>query len=200
MHLWGQKTKSVPLSYEELKCQAITVPNLMTVDWWSELGDYLKQTGRQLFQLLLQLIPDLRQTLALFVLQFQFLRFARENLHSTGRKRRTRYTCVCSFVIFFRSHKALVCQHKVNITTPSLQRPAVLWGSPSPSLGFLFLSPPARSCGAGRGRHGLCLKEWARLGLRPPVWTVAQDPDLPNWTQSQPVKLVRSHEDSHSLL
>lgn len=200
MRLWGQKTKSVPSSYEELKRQAKTVPNLMTVPWWPELSDYLKQTGRQLFQLLLQLIPDLRQTLALFVLQFQFLRFARENFHSTGRRRRTRYTCVCSFVIFFRSHKALVCQHKVNITTPSLQRPAALWGSPSPSLGFLFLSPPARSCGAGRGRHGLCLKEWARLGLRPPVWTVAQDPDLPNWTRSQPVNLVRSHEDSHSLL
>lgn len=172
----------------------------MTVGWWSELSDYLKQTGRQLFQLLLQLIPDLRQTLALFVLQFQFLRFARENLQSTRSRWRTRYTCVCSFVIFLGggSHKALACQHKVNITTPSLQRPAVLGGSPSPSLWFLFLSPPARSCGGGRGRHGLCLKEWARLG--PPVWTVAQDPDLPNWTQSQLVKWVRSHEDSHSLL
>lgn len=102
MHLWVQKTKSVPLSYEELKCQAITVPNLMTVDWWSELSYYLKQTGRQLFQLLLKLIPDLRQTLALFVLQFQFLRFARENLHSTRRKKENKIYLCLQFCYFFQ--------------------------------------------------------------------------------------------------
>lgn len=41
---------------------------------------YLKQTGRQLLQLLLQLIPDLRQTLTLLVFQFQFLKWEEENV------------------------------------------------------------------------------------------------------------------------
>lgn len=43
----------------------------------------LEQTGSQLLQLLLQLIPDLRQTLTLLVLQFQFLRCARETITTT---------------------------------------------------------------------------------------------------------------------
>lgn len=40
---------------------------------------YHKETGRQLLQLLLQLVADLRQTLTLDVLQFQFLIFEKEN-------------------------------------------------------------------------------------------------------------------------
>lgn len=43
------------------------------------VGRYHKETSRQLLQLLLQLVADLRQTLTLDVLQFQFLRREREN-------------------------------------------------------------------------------------------------------------------------
>lgn len=39
---------------------------------------YLEQTGGQLLQLLLQLIPDLRQTFTLLVFKFQFLKCAGE--------------------------------------------------------------------------------------------------------------------------
>lgn len=44
---------------------------------------YHKETGRQLLQLLLQLVADLGQTLTLDVLQFQFLRFEKENFRFT---------------------------------------------------------------------------------------------------------------------
>lgn len=62
----------------------------------------------------------------------------------------------------------------IRFTTPSLQRPVVPWGSPSPFLGF-----PARSCGVGWGCHALSLR-WPCL--LPPVWSLAVDPGLSTWT------------------
>lgn len=90
------------------------------------------------------------------------------------------------FVLFFLHAQTLTRQHKVNVTTPSLQRPAALGESPSPSLWFLFPCPPGKSCDAGRGRHGLGLQGRDRLGRRPPVRPVSDDPGLPHWAQSQP--------------
>lgn len=69
----------------------------------------LKQTGSQLLQLLLQLIPDLRQTLTLLVLQFQFLRCARETITTTFTRKDI---CIVNF--FFRF---CVCQQKVGCDT-----------------------------------------------------------------------------------
>lgn len=165
------------------------------------LSIYHKETGRQLFQLLLQLVAELRQTLTLDVLQFQFLRFKKGELHTLQKYLLAiAFFCFLSFFFFFLHAPTLICQHKVNVTTPSLQRPAALGGSPSPSLWFLFLCPPARSCDSGRGRHGLGLKGRPRLGLRPPVWPVSDDPGLPHWAQSEPETWVRRQKGAHLLL
>lgn len=51
-------------------------------DWKLNGFAYHEEAGRQLFQLLLQLVAELRQTLALDVLQFQFLRFKKGELHT----------------------------------------------------------------------------------------------------------------------
>lgn len=124
----------------------------------------LEQTGRQLLQLLLQLIPDLWETLTLLVLQFQFLRCGTITL---ARKQ------ICTVTVFFCFVVVTLC-FVIRFTTPSLQRPVVPWGSPSPFLGF-----PARSCGVGWGCHALSLR-WPCL--LPPVWSLAVDPGLSTWT------------------
>lgn len=104
-------------------------PDRKLNDFALMLSIYHKEAGRQLFQLLLQLVADLRQTLTLDVLQFQFLRFEKGELH-------TRQKDFLALAFFFPGFlfRAKLCQHKVNVTTPSLQRPAALGGSPSPSL------------------------------------------------------------------
>lgn len=60
----------------------------------------LEQTGRQLLQLLLQLIPDLWETLTLLVLQFQFLRCGTITL---ARKQ------ICTVTVFFCCGHAMFC-------------------------------------------------------------------------------------------
>lgn len=60
------------------------------------LSIYHKETGRQLFQLLLQLVAELRQTLTLDVLQFQFLRFKKGELRTLQK-----YLLALAFFLLF---------------------------------------------------------------------------------------------------
>lgn len=72
---------------------------------------YLKQTGRQLLQFLLQLIPDLRQTLTLSVLEFQFLKCEGDSVSIIFSKDEYLH---CQ--LFF-SGQTILCQHEVGYNT-----------------------------------------------------------------------------------